>query len=147
MPATRLDFSAKSDKTVLGLAWAEFELLRSHELKVRLRCCHPLSSQQSSLFAVGSEAEGTYTLTLGETLPPLSTRTAKINTKWEVPLSCFNIKIGMRNLSSIEGWNCKGLDNKSCIVFCPNSSICHVGNTQPCHFIGKTLPELAGFVA
>ncbi len=48
---------------------------------VHLRSCRPLSSQQSSLLEAGSETEGTCNPKLGETLPPLSTGTAKINIK------------------------------------------------------------------
>ncbi len=95
MSATGSDFSAKSDETVLWFALAEFQLLQpltegpSPEEKVRLL----LYCRQISLLAAGSEAEGTCNLTLGETLPTLSTRIAKINTKWKVPLSCFNVKV------------------------------------------------------
>ncbi len=51
----------------------------SRLLKVRLQSCRLLSSRGSSLLAAGSEAEGTCNLMLGETLPPLSTGTARIN--------------------------------------------------------------------
>ncbi len=58
-----------------------------------LRCYRPLSSWWNSLLVGGSEGEGTCNLTLGETLPPLSSGTAKINTKWKVSLSCFKLKL------------------------------------------------------
>ncbi len=79
MPATRSYFSAKSDETALGFAVAEFQLLQP--LTECLWSCRPLSTQGNSLLAVGSGAEGTCNLMLGETLPPLSTGTAKINTE------------------------------------------------------------------
>ncbi len=88
MPATELDFFTKSDKTTLGFALDELELLQpltegpSPELP-------PTVLRQSSLLKTGSEAEGTCNLMLSETLPPLSTGTTRINTKWKVPLSCF----------------------------------------------------------
>ncbi len=49
------------------------------------------AARRSNLPAVESEMERTCNLTLGDMLPPLSTGTAKINTKWKVPLSCFNV--------------------------------------------------------
>ncbi len=83
MPATRSDFSTTSDKTVLGFAaLAVFELLQ------------PLTEGPSpelppALLPGKGEMEGTCNLTLGETLPHLSTGTVKINTKLKVPQSCF----------------------------------------------------------
>ncbi len=53
---------------------------------------YKLSSRGSSLYAAGSDTEGTCNLTLGETLPPLSTGTNKINTKRKVLQSCFKEK-------------------------------------------------------
>ncbi len=58
MPASGLDFSAKSDKTVLGSALAEFQLLQP-----LTEGLSPLSSRGSSLLAVRSETEGTCNLT------------------------------------------------------------------------------------
>ncbi len=57
------------------------------------------SVQRTSLLAAGSEAEGTCNLTLGETLPPLSTGAANINTKWKVPRSCFKDQFTRRAVS------------------------------------------------
>ncbi len=62
-----LDFSATSAETVLGFARAEFQLLEPLTEGQSLELPPVL---QSSLLAMGSEAQGTCNLTLGETLPP-----------------------------------------------------------------------------
>ncbi len=71
-------------KRCWGLLWLNSSCF-SRLLKVRLRSCRPLSFWQSKSSCSVSETEGTCNLTLG-----FSTGTAKINTKWKVPMSCFN---------------------------------------------------------
>ncbi len=79
MPALGSDFSLTSGRTALGFALVEFQLLQPLP-EGRLRSFCPLSSRGSRLHTAGSETEGTYNLTLGEILPPLSTGSVKINT-------------------------------------------------------------------